>query len=114
MNVVSEEMKLVAARYSQFRPQRINAPVQRFRFYVAFNKDQSNYKIGAGTLSEFEADVSRLIHKNKHKVIVPAKVPRTDKYPEVPETIAHDKTLDDNAIDALKKAIADFKGQFKA
>ncbi len=37
-----------------------------------------------------------------------------DKYPEVPETIARDKTLDDTTIDALKKAIADFKGQFKA
>ena len=37
-----------------------------------------------------------------------------DKYPEVPETIARDKNLDDNTIDALKKAIADFKGQFKA
>ncbi len=37
-----------------------------------------------------------------------------DKYPEVPETIARDKTLDDSTIDALKKAIADFKGQFKA
>ncbi len=36
------------------------------------------------------------------------------QYPEVPETIARDKTLDDSTIDALKKAIADFKGQFKA
>jgi len=36
------------------------------------------------------------------------------KYPEVPETIARDKTLEDTTIDALKKAIADFKGQFKA
>jgi len=37
-----------------------------------------------------------------------------DKYPEVPETIARDKTLDDATIDALQKAIAAFKSQFKA
>ena len=37
-----------------------------------------------------------------------------DKYPEVPETIARDKTLAETTVDALKKAIADFKSQFKA
>ena len=37
-----------------------------------------------------------------------------DKYPEVPETIARDKALSEGTVDALKKAIADFKGQFKA
>ncbi len=37
-----------------------------------------------------------------------------DKYPEVPETIARDKTLEEGTIEALKKAIAAFKGQFKA
>jgi len=36
------------------------------------------------------------------------------KYPEVPETIARDKTLAETTVDALKKAIADFKSQFKA
>jgi len=35
-------------------------------------------------------------------------------YPEVPETIARDKTLAETTVDALKKAIADFKSQFKA
>jgi len=47
-------------------------------------------------------------------LIVPAKVLPPDKYPEVPKTIARDKALEDTTIDALKKAIADFKGQFKA
>ncbi len=37
-----------------------------------------------------------------------------DKYPEVPETIARDKTLEEGTIEALKKAIAAFKAQFKA
>ncbi len=37
-----------------------------------------------------------------------------DRYPEVPETIARDKTLAEGTVDALKKAIADFKAQFKA
>ena len=37
-----------------------------------------------------------------------------DKYPEVPETIARDKILSDGTVDALKKAIAAFKAQFKA
>ncbi len=37
-----------------------------------------------------------------------------DKYPEVPETIARDKTLSETTVDALKKAIADFKSQFTA
>jgi len=37
-----------------------------------------------------------------------------DKYPEVPETIARDKTLGEGTVDALKKAIAAFKVQFKA
>jgi F-type H+-transporting ATPase subunit alpha len=37
-----------------------------------------------------------------------------DKYPEVPESIARDKTLAEGTVDALKKAIAAFKGQFKA
>ena len=37
-----------------------------------------------------------------------------DKYPEVPETIARDKTLAETTVDALKKAITDFKSQFKA
>ena len=37
-----------------------------------------------------------------------------DKYPEVPETIARDKVLSEGTVDALKKAIAAFKGQFKA
>ena len=36
-----------------------------------------------------------------------------DRYPEVPETIARDKTLSETTVDALKKAIADFKAQFK-
>ena len=36
-----------------------------------------------------------------------------DKYPEVPETTARDKTLSETTVDALKKAIADFKAQFK-
>ena len=36
------------------------------------------------------------------------------KYPEVPETIARDKTLAETTVDALKKAIADFKSQFTA
>ena len=37
-----------------------------------------------------------------------------DRYPEVPETIARDKTLAPRGtVDALKKAIADFKAQFK-
>jgi F-type H+-transporting ATPase subunit alpha len=38
----------------------------------------------------------------------------SDKYPEVPESIARDKTLPEGTVDALKKAIAAFKGQFKA
>ena len=38
----------------------------------------------------------------------------SDKYPEVPETIARDKTLAEGTVDALKKAIADFKSQFKS
>ena len=37
-----------------------------------------------------------------------------DKYPEVPETIARDKVLSEGTVDALKKAIAAFKAQFKA
>ena len=37
-----------------------------------------------------------------------------DKYPEVPETIARDKVLSESTVDALKKAIAAFKAQFKA
>ena len=37
----------------------------------------------------------------------------TDRYPEVPETIARDKTLAEGTVDTLKKAIADFKVQFK-
>jgi len=36
-----------------------------------------------------------------------------DRSPEVPETIARDKTLSETTVDALKKAIADFKSQFK-
>ena len=36
-----------------------------------------------------------------------------DRYPEVPETIARDKTLAEGTVDALKKAIVDFKAQFK-
>ena len=35
-------------------------------------------------------------------------------YPEVPETIARDKVPSEGTVDALKKAIAAFKGQFKA
>jgi len=42
------------------------------------------------------------------------KVFLADRYPEVPETIARDKTLSETTVDALKKAIADFKSQFKA
>ena len=41
------------------------------------------------------------------------KVFLADRYPEVPETIARDKTLSETTVDALKKAIADFKAQFK-
>ena len=37
-----------------------------------------------------------------------------EKYPEVPETIARDKTLAEGTVDALKRGIADFKSQFKA
>ncbi len=37
-----------------------------------------------------------------------------DKYPEVPETIARDKTLGPETVEALKRGIADFKAQFKA
>jgi F-type H+-transporting ATPase subunit alpha len=37
-----------------------------------------------------------------------------DKYPEVTETIARDKALSEGTVDALKRGIADFKGQFKA
>ena len=37
-----------------------------------------------------------------------------DQYPEVPEAIARDKVLSETTTDALKKAIAAFKGQFKA
>ena len=37
-----------------------------------------------------------------------------DKYPEVPESIARDKTLAEGTVDSLKKAIAAFKAQFKA
>jgi len=37
-----------------------------------------------------------------------------DKYPEVPETIARDRVLSEGTVDALKKAIAAFKAQFKA
>jgi len=37
-----------------------------------------------------------------------------DRYPEVLENIARDKTLSETTVDALKKAIADFKAQFKA
>ena len=41
------------------------------------------------------------------------KVFLADRYPEVPETIARDKTLAEGTVDALKKAIADFKAQFR-
>jgi F-type H+-transporting ATPase subunit alpha len=37
-----------------------------------------------------------------------------DKYPDVPETIARDKVLSPATTEALKQAIKDFKGQFKA
>jgi F-type H+/Na+-transporting ATPase subunit alpha len=37
-----------------------------------------------------------------------------DKYPEVPETIAREKVLSDTTVDALKKSLTEFKGQFKA
>ncbi len=37
-----------------------------------------------------------------------------DKYPEVPETIARDKALSEETVDALKRGIAAFKSQFKA
>ncbi|MBV9848750.1 MAG: F0F1 ATP synthase subunit alpha [Armatimonadetes bacterium] len=37
-----------------------------------------------------------------------------DKYPEVPEGIARDKVLSPTTTDALKRAIGEFKGQFKA
>ena len=37
-----------------------------------------------------------------------------DKYPDVPESIARDKVLSPTTVDALKRAIAEFKGQFKA
>jgi F-type H+-transporting ATPase subunit alpha len=36
-----------------------------------------------------------------------------DKYGEVPEAIKRDKVLSDTTVDALKKALNDFKGQFK-
>lgn len=36
-----------------------------------------------------------------------------DTYPKVPETIARDKTLAETTVDALKKAIVDFKSQFE-
>ena len=37
-----------------------------------------------------------------------------DRYLKVPQTIARDKTLSETTVDAPKKAIADFKAQFKA
>ena len=37
-----------------------------------------------------------------------------DKYLEVLETIARDKTLAEGTVDALKSAIADFKAQVQA
>ena len=41
------------------------------------------------------------------------KVFLADRYPEVPETIARDKTLSETTVDALKSAIAAFKAQFR-
>jgi F-type H+-transporting ATPase subunit alpha len=37
-----------------------------------------------------------------------------DKYPEVPETIARDKVLNESTIGALRQALSAFKEQFKA
>ncbi|MDQ2799643.1 MAG: F0F1 ATP synthase subunit alpha [Armatimonadota bacterium] len=38
----------------------------------------------------------------------------SDQYPEVPETIARDKVLTDATKDTMQRALAQFKGQFKA
>ncbi len=37
-----------------------------------------------------------------------------EKYPEIMESIARDKTLSETTTDALKTALTDFKGQFKS
>ena len=36
-----------------------------------------------------------------------------EKYPEIQETIARDKTLSESTQENLRKAITEFKGQFK-
>ena len=65
------------------------------------------YAANTGALDDVPVDAVRRFEAEFNAFLA-------DKYPEVPETIARDKTLDDTTIDALKKAIADFKGQFKA
>lgn len=65
------------------------------------------YAANTGALDDIPVDAVRRFEAEFNAFLA-------DKYPEVPETIARDKTLEDTTIDALKKAIADFKGQFKA
>ena len=65
------------------------------------------YAANTGALDDVPVDAVRRFEKEFIAFLA-------DKYPEVPETIARDKALSETTTDALKKAIADFKAQFKA
>jgi len=65
------------------------------------------YAANTGALDDVPVESVRRFEQEFNAFLV-------DKYPEVPESIARDKVLAEGTVDALKKAITAFKGQFKA
>ena len=65
------------------------------------------YAANTGALDDVPVESVRRFEQEFNAFLV-------DKYPEVPEAIARDKVLAEGTVDALKKAITAFKGQFKA
>jgi F-type H+-transporting ATPase subunit alpha len=64
------------------------------------------YAAGTGALDGIAVDAVRRFESEFLAFLA-------EKYPEIPETIAKDKTLSDSTLEALNKAIAEFKAAFK-
>ena len=58
MNIVLDEVEFIIIRQSEFNSESVYSQSQFLGFLVIAADDQSNDKIGAGTLSKLEAYVS--------------------------------------------------------